>query len=424
VNRSEAPDPRSDLYSLGAMIFEMLSGRPPYEAETPLATILKHLNERIPALPASVSPPVGELVQRLMAKETSKRPESGEGFLGELSRALPDGLFLGSLDFKRSTPPRARATRPAVSSSVPRSTEEMLESAATTSQHHTEPEALLVDSLAPTADSDVVPTRPRSRRKLYASLIITVVVCALALGALLLTQPPQPRPSQERTTASLANSDPAVDPNAPQDSPSRAEEDAVLNMDYSALLAPPTDTSAGHASNVALARVTVVTQPPNASVHVNNRYLGISPLPIDLRPGDSVDLLLRLDGYVDFHTSLEVTADLDGTSLGPYTMAPTPARITMTSNPTGAQVIVVATGEEWGQTQLSREVPRSDEPIDLELRLPGYRRELRTLVPNQSDITLHVDLSRNRRSSDDQRDTEGEGEEEGPGPGVFGDPVD
>lgn len=87
---SEQVDARSDLYSLGATLFHMLCGRPPYEAASGPAVLAKHLTEPVPSLIASgadIGPRTEALVRRLLAKIPSERFASA----GELVQAL-DGL--------------------------------------------------------------------------------------------------------------------------------------------------------------------------------------------------------------------------------------------------------------------------------------------------------------------------------------------
>jgi DNA-binding NarL/FixJ family response regulator len=68
-------DERSDLYSLGVILFEMLSGRKPYTAEAPLAVIYHHANSPIPRLPESCAE-LQPLVDALLAKQPKDRPAS------------------------------------------------------------------------------------------------------------------------------------------------------------------------------------------------------------------------------------------------------------------------------------------------------------------------------------------------------------
>ncbi|MBV2155833.1 serine/threonine-protein kinase [Kitasatospora sp. SUK 42] len=63
----------ADLYALGVVLYECLAGRLPFDGETALEVILKHLTEPAPPLPEDVPAPVWALVERAMAKEPGER---------------------------------------------------------------------------------------------------------------------------------------------------------------------------------------------------------------------------------------------------------------------------------------------------------------------------------------------------------------
>ncbi len=67
-------DSRSDLYSLGVVMYETLTGRPPFDADTPLAILLKHLNDPLP-LPHVIDPSIPECLERVVLKALAKQPE-------------------------------------------------------------------------------------------------------------------------------------------------------------------------------------------------------------------------------------------------------------------------------------------------------------------------------------------------------------
>ncbi len=69
-----ALEPRSDLYSLGAMLYEMLCGRPPFVGADLMAIISQHLNAQ-PALPSSLVPGLSPALDALVMKLLEKRPE-------------------------------------------------------------------------------------------------------------------------------------------------------------------------------------------------------------------------------------------------------------------------------------------------------------------------------------------------------------
>jgi serine/threonine-protein kinase len=92
----EPGDERSDLYSLGVILFQLLTGRLPYEGDTPLAIILRHLNDPIPSARV-LNPDCPLEIDQLIAKLMAKRPEDRFQNANELITAL-DQIERGAND--------------------------------------------------------------------------------------------------------------------------------------------------------------------------------------------------------------------------------------------------------------------------------------------------------------------------------------
>jgi serine/threonine-protein kinase PpkA len=94
--RGEPVDGRSDLYSLGTVLYEMLVGQPPYQAADPFTVALMHVTHPVPELPepyAWLQP----LLSSLMAKEASQRYNTGAAFVEALHQRVaeaPQGAVL------------------------------------------------------------------------------------------------------------------------------------------------------------------------------------------------------------------------------------------------------------------------------------------------------------------------------------------
>ena len=190
--KGEQPDRRSDIYSLGVTLFEMLSGKPPFDADSAMTLMMMHINDPVPS-PQKLNPEIPEALVNVVNKALEKDPADRYQTAAQMAAALRNvlaGRVAGPVPSSHSTmvedaPTMAKSKKATTVEpvSAPRGT--VVESNPMQQQIR----GTMVES-APQQTPYTPPSQPASKRKSRSLVpilagVVVVFVC-LAIGGFFL----------------------------------------------------------------------------------------------------------------------------------------------------------------------------------------------------------------------------------------------
>jgi eukaryotic-like serine/threonine-protein kinase len=167
--RGETVDSRSDLYSTGCLLYELLVGRPPFVGDSPVSVAYQHVRET--PLPPSqldpeISPEIDAVVLKALAKERSERYQSAKDMKDDISRLLAG---------QQTTAQQATAV-------VPLAAGAMAANAYDDATHVATPPTFVPPSGPEGPEEEYEEEEPRKSRVGLAILVTALIVAALGLG--------------------------------------------------------------------------------------------------------------------------------------------------------------------------------------------------------------------------------------------------
>jgi serine/threonine-protein kinase len=291
--RGTAVDERTDIYALGVLLYEMVTGRPPFDADSPLAILSQHLNEPlrppsqvegVPELPAGIE----AVILKCLAKDAEDRFQKMSlvaHALAGVERGDPAEELPLTISLDSSMPPPADDGPEAEARAHMASAPFLLSRRSLVPSEPTPPSASAPVSIPASApgsrptspatltaivdDADVEAFKKASRGRRTQLVLGGVALFAIVAWATHGLWLPEPK----RLPEALEAGRPVV-------------------VSEHARVVPPPESKKSDAKSVAL-----VLSPIDAKVYRDKELLGTMPLSVDVKPGELLKLTVKREGF-------------------------------------------------------------------------------------------------------------------------------
>ncbi len=336
-------DHRTDIYSLGVILYEILAGHPPFDGATPMAVMMAQASKPPPDIrdvpEAQVTDSVAELINDCLAKERDDRVSTVRDLIDrihaiqyEIGEITSTSRAMGSL---LSSPPRDRPSgnvRPKTTP-APRIDEA---DARGTPEHKGQ-----LATVPPTGiDSGELEALGRGGNGKWIAIAAALLVAGLAVALWPGDTPGDPKPKQPMAAK------------GPADAQAPVKLALGTSIEYE-----------------------LVSDPAGATVYLGEMALGATPLKKSFPPGEKKTLRLALEGYEDSTQLLPGSGDPRQTfnikMVASEAPAPRKAWFKIESKPAGAAVY--AGEEKIGVTPFDWNPEVSADPVELRFKKAGFR---------------------------------------------------